>query len=97
MRQTASFKSAEQEDSTTILPWPMEYTEGTVTRLRGPVRGATGAVKFERAASAYRHQGEVTVEARGLLVESRAPSNEATWTRVKANARKNTETPFRRP
>ena len=61
----------------------MEYTEGTVTRLRGPAREATDAAKFERAASACRHQGGITVAARSLLAEPRAPGNEATWTTMK--------------
>ena len=49
------FKSAEGGDLTTILPWLMECTEVTATRLRGPAREATDAAKFERAASACRH------------------------------------------
>ena len=35
MSRTERFKSAERGDLTTILPWLMEYTEGTATRLRG--------------------------------------------------------------
>ena len=93
MSRTGMFKSAEGGDLTTILPWHMEYTEGTATRLRGPAREATDAVKFERAASACRHQGGITVAACILLAESRAPGNEATWTTVKASFRKKTETP----
>ena len=84
MSRTASFKSAERGDLTTILPWLMEYAEGTATRLRGPAREATDSAKFERATSACRDQGGKTVAARGLLAETRAPGNEATWTMVKA-------------
>ena len=54
------------------------------TRLRGPEHEATDVAKFERAASACRHQGGITVAARSLLAETRAPGNEATWTTVKA-------------
>ena len=52
MSRTERFKSAEREDLTMILPWLIEYTEGTATRLRGPAREATDATKFERAALA---------------------------------------------
>ena len=83
MSRTARFKSAERGDLT-ILPWLMDYTEGTKTCLREPARDATDAAKFERAASACRHQGVITVAARGLLTEPRAPGSEATWTIVKA-------------
>ena len=34
MSRTERFKSAERGDLITILPWFMEYTEGTATRLR---------------------------------------------------------------
>ena len=44
---------------------------------------AADAAKFERAASAGRHQGGITVAARSLLAEPRAPGNEATWTTMK--------------
>ena len=84
MSRTERFNFVERGDLTTNLPWLMEYTEGTPTRLRGPAREATDAVKFERAASACRHQGEITVAARSLVAEPRAPGNEATWTTVKA-------------
>ena len=52
------------------------------TRLRGPEHEATDVAKFERAASACRHQGGVAVSARGLLAELRSPDSEATWTIV---------------
>ena len=84
MSRTGMFKSAEGGDLTTILPWHMEYTEGTATRLRGPAREVTDAAKFVRAASACRHQRGITVAACSLLVEPRAPGNEATWTTVEA-------------
>ena len=84
MSRTERFKSAERGDLTTILPLPMEYTEGTATRLRGPAREATDAAKFQGAASACRHQMGITVAARSLLAEPRAPGNEAAWTIVKA-------------
>ena len=32
--RTVKFNSAERGDLTTILPWLMQYTEGTVTRFR---------------------------------------------------------------
>ena len=64
--RTERFKSAERGDLTTILPWLMEYTEGTVTRLRGPAREATDATKLERVASSCRHQGGITVAGRGF-------------------------------
>ena len=83
MSRTARFKSAERGDLTTILPWLVEYTEGTATCLRGPACEATEAAKFERDSSAGRHQGGITVAARGLLAEPRAPGNEATWTTLK--------------
>ena len=38
MSRTERFKSVERGDLTTILPWLIEYTEGTATRLRGPAR-----------------------------------------------------------
>ena len=85
MSRTARFKSAERGDLNMILPWLMEYTEVTATCLRGPARESTDAAKFERAASACRHQGGITVSARVLLAEPRAPGNEATWTILKAN------------
>ena len=81
---TERFQSAERGDLTTILPWLMEYTKDTATRLRGLEREATDAAKFERAASACRHQGGITVAAHSLLAELHAPGNEATWTTVKA-------------
>ena len=84
MSRTERFKSAERGDLTTILPWLMEYTEGTATRLRGAARKATDAAKFERAARACRHQGGITVAARSLLTEPCTPGNEATWTTAKA-------------
>ena len=84
MSRTERFKSAERGDLTTILPWLMEYTEGTATRLRGAAHEATDAAKFERAASAWRHQGGITVVARWFLAEPRAPGNETTWTIVEA-------------
>ena len=84
MIRTERFKSAERGDLTTILPWVVEYTEGTVTRFRGPAHEATGAAKVERASSSCRHQGAITVAACSLLVEPRAPGNEATWTTVEA-------------
>ena len=83
MSRTAKFKSVERADLTTILPWLMEYAEGTATRLRGPAREATDAAKFKSAASACRHPGGITIAARGLLAEPRAPGNEATWTTLK--------------
>ena len=84
MSRTEKFKSAERGDLTTILPWVIEYTGGTATRLRGPAREATDAAKLERAASACRHQEGKTVAARSLVAEPRAPGNEATWTTMKA-------------
>ena len=83
MSRTAKFKSVERADLTTILPWLMEYAEGTATRLRGPAREATDAAKFKSAASACRHPGGITIAARGLLEGPRAPRNEVTWTIVK--------------
>ena len=62
----------------------MEHTKGTATRPRGAARKATDAAKFERAASACRHQEGTTVAARDLLAEPHAPGNEATWTIFKA-------------
>ena len=84
MSRTARFKSAERGDLTTILPWLMEYTEGTATSLRGVAHEATEAAKFERAASACRHQEGITVVARWFLAEPRTPGNETTWTIVEA-------------
>ena len=55
MSRTARFKSAKRGKLTTILPWLMEYIEGTATCLRGSEHKATDAAKFERAASACRH------------------------------------------
>ena len=83
MNRMERLKSAEKGDLTTILPWFMECTEGAATRLRGAVRAATDAAKFERAALACRHQGGIAVAARSLLAEPRTPGNEATWTTVK--------------
>lgn len=83
MGRAARFKSAERENLATTLPWPMEYTEGTATHIRGPAREATEAAKFERAASPCRHQGGIPVAAHGLLAEPRAPGHEATWAIVK--------------
>ena len=57
MNRTARLKFAERGDLATILRWLMEYTEGTATCLRGSAREITDAVKFERVASACRHQG----------------------------------------
>ena len=84
MSRTERVKSAERGDLTTILPWLVDYTEGAATRLPGPAPEETDPAKFERAASACRHQGGITVAARGLLAEPRAPGNYATWTTVKA-------------
>ena len=84
MSRTERVKSAERGDLTTILPWLVDYTEGAATRLPGPAPEETDPAKFERAASACRHQGGITVAARSLLAETRAPGNEATWTTVKA-------------
>ena len=58
MSWTARFKSAERRGLTTILPWLVEFTQGTATRLRGPALEAMDAAKFDRAASAWRHQWE---------------------------------------
>ena len=55
----------------------------TATRFRGPAHEATDAAKYERAASACRHQGGITVAARGLLAEPRGLGNGPTWTIVK--------------
>ena len=71
MIRTERFKSAERGDLTTILPWVVEYTEGTVTRFRGPAHEATGAAKVERASSSCRHQGAITVAC--LLYTSPSP------------------------
>ena len=76
MSRTERFKSAERGNLNTILPWLMEYAEGTATRLWGAARKETDAAKFERAALA-------AVASRGLLAEPRAPGNEATRTIVK--------------
>ena len=84
MSRNERLKSVKRGDLTTILPWLMEYTEGTATRLRGPARKATDVAKFERAASACRHQGGITVAARSHLAEPRAPGNEDTRTTKKA-------------
>ena len=83
MTRTARLKSAERGDLTTVLPWLMEYTQGTTTRLQGPAHKTTDAAMFERAALACQHQGGITVTACGLLGGPRAPGDEATWVIVK--------------
>lgn len=83
MKRTMRFQAAERGDLTTLIPWLMEYTGRAATRLRGPAHEATEEAKFERASSACRHQGGVTVAARGLLAEPRAPGNEVTWAIVR--------------
>ena len=62
----------------------MEYTRRTSTRQIGQAREEADAGMFKRASSACRHRGGVTVAARSLLAEPRAPGNEETWERVKA-------------
>lgn len=61
-----------------IIPWHMDYTEATPTRLRVPAREATDEAKLERAMPVCWHQGGGTVAARGLLAEPRTHGNEST-------------------
>ena len=84
MKRRERFASAERGDLTLLLPWLMEYTRRTSTRQIGQVREETDADMFKRTVSACRHRGGVTVAARRLLAEPRAPGNEKTWRRVKA-------------
>ena len=62
----------------------MGYTHQASARRSNPAHDATGEAKFKRASSACRHRGGVTIAARSLLAEPRAPGSEATWERVKA-------------
>ena len=73
MSRTAMFKPAEHGDLTTILRWIIECTAGTATRPRGLARESMDAAMSERASSTCQHQGGMTVVARGLLAEPRAP------------------------
>ena len=75
------FASVERGDIT--LLWLMGHTRRASARRTDPAREATDKAKL-RASSACRHPGGVTVAARSLLAEPRAPGNEATWERVKA-------------
>ena len=84
MKRRERFVSAERGDLTRLLPWLMEYTRRTSTRQTGEAREETDADMFKRASSACRHRGGVTVAARSLLAEPRAPGNEETWEGVKA-------------
>ena len=76
--------SAEHGDLTVLLPWLMEYTRRTSTRQSGQAREETGPDMFKRVSSACHHPGGVTVAARSLLAEPRAPGNEEMWEQVKA-------------
>ena len=60
----------------------MGYTRRASARRSDLAHEATGEAKFKRASSACRHPGGVTVAARSLLAEPRAPGSEATWERV---------------
>ena len=62
----------------------MGHTRRACARRSDLAREATGEVKFKRASSACLHPGGVTLAARSLLEEPRAPGNEATWERMKA-------------
>ena len=62
----------------------MRVTRRASTRHRNPAHEAMGRAKFRRASSAYRHPGCVTVAARILLTEPRAPGSEPMSERVKA-------------
>ena len=84
MKRRERFASAERGDLTLLLPWLMEYTRRTSTRQSGQAREETDAHMFNGASSACRHRGGVTVAARSLLAEPRAPGNEETGERVKA-------------
>ena len=84
LKRRERFASAERGDLTLLLPWLMEYTRRISTRQIGHAREETDADMFKRASSACRHRGGVTVAARSLLAEPRAPGNEETWERVKA-------------
>ena len=83
MKRRERFASAERGDLTLLLPWLMQCTRRTSTRQLGQAREETDADVFKRASSACRHRGGVTVAARSLLAEPRAPGNEETWERVK--------------
>ena len=76
MKQRKRFASTERGDLTLFLPWLMEYTHRTSTRQIGQAREETDADMFKRASSACRRRGGVTVAARSLLAEPRAPANE---------------------
>ena len=84
MKRRERFASAERGDLTLLLPWLMECSHRTSTRQSDHAGEETDADMFKRASSACRHRGGVTVAARSLLAEPRAPGNKETWERVKA-------------
>ena len=76
MSRAARFKSAERKHLTTILPQPMEHTEGA--RLWGPAHEETQAAELEGGASACRHQGRITAPKVRRHVSRGQPAHEAT-------------------
>ena len=58
--------------------------QSSIDTAQGATYEAADVAKYEKALSACRHSGGVSVAARGLLAEPRAPGDEVTWERVKA-------------
>lgn len=67
-----------------MVSWLMGHTRRASAMCSDPAHQATDETNFKRTSSACRHPGGVTVAARGLLAEPRAPGSEATWERVEA-------------
>ena len=84
VKRRERFAYVERGDITLLPPWLMECASRASTRHRGPTYEATDAAKCERASSACRHSGWVSVAAPGLLTEPRAHGDEVTWERIKA-------------
>ena len=85
MKRRERVASAKHGDLTLLLPWLMEYTRRTSTMQNDQAHEETDADMLKSASSACRHRGGVTVAACSFLPEPRAPGNEETWERVKAN------------
>ena len=84
VKRRERFAYIESGDITFILPWLMEYTSQASTRRREPTYKTTDAAKHERASSACRQSGGMSVAAGSFLAEPRAPGDKVTWERVKA-------------
>ena len=82
MTRRETFASVERGDIILLLSWLMGYTRRASTRRSNPAHEATDDAKFKKASSACRYSEGVTLAARSLLAEPRAPGSEATWERV---------------